>query len=330
MNSATSYAQSAGDYMATITKEFQEIAADGWDYTSAVAHGKSARKVENRRKEVLAANTDAQEKIKKMGAFEGDKSLRDSTLAFLKLSYHVINFDYGKIVDMEAISEESYDAMDAYLTAQEKAGEKLKEAGKRIEAEQKKFAAAHNIKLINSEDKLSAKLEEADKVFSYYNRVYLIFFKSYKEEGYVLDALNKHNINIAKGHADSLGKYSTHGLKYLDTVQAFKGDNTLKTACVTLLTFYKSEATDKASVLLNFSAKEEGFYKIKAAFDSKPKNSRTQADVDEYNKAVNDFNEATNEYNALNQQLNAKRAEFLNQWNEIVSNFLDKQVPKRK
>src|SRR3954468_3309133 len=94
MNVAFSaFSQSAGEYLEKVSKEFKDISADMWDYTSAVAHGKSARKVENRRKEVLKSNMDAQNKIKSMGAFEGDKAFKDSVLAFLKLSYNVINYD---------------------------------------------------------------------------------------------------------------------------------------------------------------------------------------------------------------------------------------------
>lgn len=330
LDSARSYAQSAAEYMQSITNEFQNVAADTWDYASAVAHGKSARKVENRRKEVLGTNMDAQKKIQKVGAFEGDKSLRDSAVAFLKLNYHVVNFDYGKIVDMEEIAEESFDAMEAYLTAQERASQKLKEAGEMIEAEQKLFAVAHNINLLETKDKVSTKLEEAGKVFAYYNRIYLVFFKSYKEEGYMLDAQNKNNISGLKENAEALGKYSEEGLKYLDTVQAYKDDKSLKIACENLLKFYKSEGTEKAPVIINFSMNKENFLKIKTAFAAKSQSSRTKADVDEYNNAVNNFNKAADEYNTLNQQLNARRSELLSKWNETVSNFLDKQVPKRK
>ena len=70
-----------GKYMETIGKEFDDISADMWDYTNSVAHGKSARKVENRRKEVLGSIKDAQKRIGKMSDFDGDKSLRDSVLS---------------------------------------------------------------------------------------------------------------------------------------------------------------------------------------------------------------------------------------------------------
>jgi hypothetical protein len=45
--------------------------------------------------------------------WKGDRSFRDTTVAYLKLLYIVFNEDYGKIVNMEEIAEQSYDAMEA-------------------------------------------------------------------------------------------------------------------------------------------------------------------------------------------------------------------------
>jgi len=295
-----------------------------------VAHGKSARKVENRRKEVLNINMDAQKKIQKAGDYEGDGSLRDSVLSYLKMSYYIINHDYGKIVDMEEISEQSYDAMEAYITAQEKAHQKLEVAGDMMETEQKIFAASHGITLIENKDKIEKKLETAGKVFSYYNRLYLVFFKSYKQEAYMMDALNKNDINGLKQNTDALGKCSDEGLKYLDTAKAYNGDNTVRMSCKEVLTFYKTEATDKCPVIIDFLVKKENFNKIKDAFNAKSQNARTKADVDEYNKSVADMNKASGEYNTINQELNSKRSLLINKWNETVASFLDKQVPKNK
>src|ERR1035437_4284377 len=180
----SNFAQTAGDYLEKVSKEFKDISADMWDYTSAVAHGKSARKVENRRKDVLKSIKDAQTKIKNMGAFEGDKTLKDSVLSYLKLSYNVINYDYAKIVDMEEIAEQSYDAMEAYLLAQEKANEKLNASSDMVDGQYKAFAGLHDIKLIEGDDKIEKKLKIAGQAFKFYNVSYLIFFKSYKQEAY--------------------------------------------------------------------------------------------------------------------------------------------------
>lgn len=326
----SSFAQTAGDYLEKMSKEFKDISADMWDYTSAVAHGKSARKVENRRKDVLKSNMDAQSKIKSMGAFEGDKILKDSVLSYLKLSYNVINYDYAKIVDMEEISEQSYDAMEAYLLAQEKANEKLKASSEMLDVQYDAFAAKHNITLVDKEDKIEKNLRIAGVAFKYYNVAYLIFFKSFKQEAYMIDALNKNDVNALKQNADALSKTADEGLKKLDTLRAFKGDNTLKVTSKDLLTFYKKEATTKIPILVNYAVKKENFDKIKAKMDAKDPKSRTKEDVDTFNTAVNDFNKASNEYNTVNNELNTSRTNLLNKWNDAVTNFMDKQVPKKK
>ncbi|HLC84119.1 MAG TPA: hypothetical protein VJI69_09830 [Bacteroidia bacterium] len=328
--SISGVAQNAGAYLDKMSKEFKDISADMWDYTSAVAHGKSARKVESRRKDVLKSNMDAQSKIRSMGAFDGDKTLKDSVLAFLKLSYNVINYDYAKIVDMEEIAEQSYDAMEAYLLAQEKANEKLNASGEMLDAQYSAFAAKNNITLVDKEDKIDKNLKVAGLAFKYYNVVYLIFFKSYKQEAYMIDALNKNDVNGLKQNADALSKAADEGLAKLDTLKAFKGDNTLKVSCKELLTFYKKEATAKIPTIVNFAVKKENFDKIKTAMDAKDPKSRTKEDIDGFNAAVNDFNKASNEYNTVNNELNTNRTNFLNKWNDAVSRFMDKQVPKKK
>ena len=220
-----SFAQkNAGDYLNTMSKEFEDISNEMWDYTSSVAHGKSARKVENRRKDVLKAILDAQKRIGKMSDFEGDKALRDSVLSFLKLDYYVINDDYAKIMDMEELAEQSYDLMEAYMTAQQIAGEKLDKASEMVNEQVKLFAGLHNVKLVDSKDKTSRNLEIAGKAFAYYNKIYLIFFKSYKQEAYMIDALNKGDVNGLKQNLDALAKTAAEGLQKLDTMKAFKGD----------------------------------------------------------------------------------------------------------
>ena len=315
--------------MDVIGKEFMDISADMWDYTSSVAHGKSARKVEKRRKEVLGSIQDAQKRINKMPDFEGDKSYRDSVLSFLTLDYNVLNNDYSKIVDMEEVAEQSYDAMEAYLTAQEMAGAKLEAAGKMMNAQERVFAGLHNVKINESKDQTSKKLEAASKVFKYYNRIYLIFFKSNKQEAYLLDALKRNDVNAVKQNMDALAKASVDGLLRIDSVKAFNGNLSLKMTVKECLTFYKTESTTKAQPIINFSVKKESFEKIKAAFGSKSESSRTKADVDEYNKAISEFNKAVNEANAINQEMDNKRTALINKWNQNVTAFMDKEVPKK-
>jgi hypothetical protein len=320
----------AVEYLSYINDQHRGIMSDYLSYSSAVAHGKSARKVENRRQTLMSGVKDATKKVSAMPPFKGDKSLRDSTVSFLKFFYLVLNDDYGKILNMEEIAEQSYDAMEAYLLAQEIAGQKLKEADDRVELVVKEFAAKNNITLNNSgNDQLVKKFEAASEANAYYRVLYLIFFKSNKQDLYLMEALGNKNVNALEQNMNTLNTYADEGLKKLDTIKAFKGDRTLINSCRQALQFYKNEAA-KMSVASAYLLKEENFNKVKKAFDSKKESDRKQEDVDTFNKAVNEFNKAVNEFNAVNNQLNSGRSNAVDNWNKTVAAFLEKHVPKYK
>ena len=61
---AQSYS-SASEYMEAIGIEYKEIKKDTWDYTRAVAHNKSGRKIDKRRQELLSTISKAKAKVKK-------------------------------------------------------------------------------------------------------------------------------------------------------------------------------------------------------------------------------------------------------------------------
>src|SRR5688572_31091285 len=158
-----------GQYMEHIGKANQVLTEKYLLYLSGMSHGKSARKVEKRRLEVVKAISDTRYEIMGMPPYKGERTLKDTTVAYLKILNSVFNEDYGKIVNMEEIAEQSYDLMEAYMLAQEKANEKLQHASVRQEEMQKQFAAKHNIKLIESESVSDAKMKVAGNVMKHYN-----------------------------------------------------------------------------------------------------------------------------------------------------------------
>ncbi len=96
-----------------------------------------------------------------------------------------------------------------------------------------------------------------------------------------------------------------------------------------MLDFYIFEADKKVGMLIDFYLKKEKFDKLKTAMDQKGKNP-TEADVNEFNAAVNDFNKASASFNAINNELNNKRNANLENWNNAVAKFLDRNVSKKK
>lgn len=318
----------AGDYMEYIGKEHRKTMEDYMAYASSVAHSKSAKKMETKRKELIATVNGAINRIKAMPPFNGDKTYKDSSLAFFKLYSQVLNEDYTNIVNLEEIAEESYDAMEAYWEAQDQANTKLENASDRLGDLQEVFAEANGINLIHSKDELKSKLQEAGKVHGYYRKIYLIFFKALKQEAYLLDAGNMKDISGMEQNISSLAKVSAEGILKLDSMATFKGDKTLKDACKQYLVFTGDASKLKYPVLIDFLVKEDQWIKTKEAFDKIPQAKRTKADIDSFNKGVNEYNAAVNKSNTNNNALNTSRSRSVDNWNKVSQDFLNRHVPK--
>lgn len=322
-------AQNPVQYMDKINNEFAKISEETWDYTRAVAHNKKARQIEGQRRQMLNANRNGLNRIKNLPAFNGSTAYRDSTVRYLELSYAVLNNDYSKIVDMEEISEQSYDAMEAYMMAQQLANDRLEAAFDIAVAAHERFAAENNITLINKETETGEKLEKASEVFKFYNEIYLVFFKPYKQEVYLIEAQSKGDINGVKQNQESLSKLSKEAKVKLKAIKPYRNNTTLKAACDNVMDFYSMEADTKVPLLVDFFLKKEKFDKLKTAMDKKGGNP-SAAEVNEFNAAVAEYNKASNDYNKINAELNGKRASVLESWNNAVAKFLDKNVSKKK
>jgi hypothetical protein len=299
-------------------------------YMSEAAHGNRARKIEKRRAEIVTAIRQALSDANRLRPYKGDASLRDAFKVYWDILLKVFNEDYSKIVNMEEIAEQSYDAMEAYLLAQEKAEEVLGKAHDKVEIAVDDFAARNNITLNQTETKMSKKVRQVGEVNHYYHELYLIFFKSYKQEAYVIDAYNRKDINSIEQNKGTLIRFADEGLVKLDTIKAFKGDGSLVNNCRKVLAFHKIEAEKYIPGMSDYLLKSDEFEKIKKTFDSKPQSKRTQADVDAYNKAVNEMNDAVNKSNKALQAQNAESNKALEGWNQAVKNFMDRHVPKGK
>lgn len=320
--------ENAGEYMGFISKANEELTATYLSYLSAVAHNR-AKKVEKRRMDVLTAISETRYKIQGMPPWKGDRSYRDSTVSYMKLLNHIFNDDYAKIVNMEEIAEQSYDLMEAYMMAQQKVSEKLEQASSRQQEMQKQFAAKYNITLVNSEDDLERKNKVASALMKHHDDIYLVFFKPFKQEVYLTEAVNKKNVIAIEENRNAMKKYAEEGLTKLKDLRGYNNDPSLILACRKTLDFYKKEA-DQTQTITDFFLTEENFTKIKKAFDTKPAAKRTQADIDAFNKAVGDINKAVDDYNKVNKQMNRDRENLMNEWNKAVKRYLDVYMPVQR
>ncbi len=324
----TQDAVSATDYLTLINHEYNSLSKDLMSYISAVNHGKSARKVEKRRTELVLQTQESERAIRKLRPFNGNSQLRDSIARYFQISRIVINEDYGKIVNMEEIAEQSYDAMEAYLLAKEKAGEKIASAYNAADIEYRAFAEANKIRIVEGDSKLGQRLKEAAIVNDYHSEIYLLFFKSYKNEAYLLDAMNKESVGAIEQNRNALKTSASQDRVALGKIPPFKGDGNLKKATQDILAFYELEVGIQTEKIVDFYLAKERFEKAKKTFDAISETKRTQQDIDQYNKAINDFNNKVDESNQVHEELNKKRSLLLKNWNTASQNFLDKYTPR--
>lgn len=319
----------AGSYLTYIGVEYEKIAKEQWDYMKAMGRGRGDKVVEKRRNDLLQAIAESKRVISRMPPFNKSTSLRDTIVSFLRVSQIVINEDYAKIVDMEEVAEQSYDLMEAYLLAKEKAQEKFTEAAERVSDEQDRFVAENNIIFANEgeESKLSKRMRVANDVFEYHNKVYLLFFKPYKQEAYLFEALEKGDVNSIEQNRNALLNYSMDNLEVVKLHADFKQDATLSTACREALNFYMFEAEKQVPQLIEFYTVKDKFEKIKKSFDAIKPNERKKNDIDVYNSAVNEYNAASKKFNEVSAKTNDLRKKALDNWNKKSSAFFQNHMP---
>ncbi len=317
-----------GAYMTALSNAHLEMNKKYLAYVSAAAHGKRAKKIEKMRKETLESIENSRMKTIDLPYYKGDNSLRQSSIDYIQLCYKVFNEDYANIVNMEEIAEQSFDEMQAYLLLKEKTNEKLSEAGARLSADTKAFATKYNVKIIDTKDELSDKMDMAGKVSHYNNQVYLLFFKCYWQYSELAKAIESKKISDIEQKRNSLLRYAEEGFRSLDTTKPFNGDNSLINACRQVLTYYKKTAENDISKIGDFLLKSEAFEKQKKIMEQK--NNHTKEEVDAYNKAVADINKAAQSYNQINQQMYATYNQVLENWNEAERVFNDTHTPHYK
>src|SRR6185503_5273988 len=319
-----------GSYMNAISSAQLDMNKTYMAYISASAHSSRKRKIEKLRLQTVDNIVICQNTINNLAPYKGDNSLRQSSINYVQLCYKVFNDDYAHIVNMEDITERSYDEMQAYLLLQQATNDTLEMAISRMKKAEQAFATKYGVTLVDQKTELGDKMEQTDRMGKYRDKVYLLFYKCNWEDGQMIDALNQKNVTKVEQDRSALDKYSIEGLAVLDTMKSFDNDGSLVNACHQALAFYKSEAETEIPKLTDYFLKEENFNKLKTAMDAKSDSQRTQQDVDNYNKAVTDMNNGVNTFNQVNNDLNNGRNNATQTWDATEKNFMDIHTPYYK
>ncbi|MGB1042531.1 MAG: hypothetical protein ACPGU6_03985 [Tenacibaculum sp.] len=317
---------SALDYLNFVSKEQKKITKSMWNYTKAIAHSNNDRSIRGKRKNLLKTVDRAIAKIKRAKGYDGD-TFKNQVINHLSLNRNILNQDYGKVINMKEVAEQSYDLMEAYFLAKKLADEKMEESQNEYEINYYSFATKHKIRIVENETDLSKKMKISGEVFDHYDAMYLSFFKVKINETYLYNAIKSNDINAIQQNTNALNEYAKEGLENLDKIKLYKEDTSLKEINKTIFNHFIDVTENEIPKITNFLILNEDFNKIKKVLDNTPQRKRTQKQIDLYNKKVGELNDGVKTYNDTNAKITQESNALINKLNQVNSNFLAKHIP---
>ncbi len=327
-NCAAQQVGDAGDYLTAIANAQVEMNSRYMQYMSTTAHLLKEKNAVSLRSQVLESIANSQARTTAMPSFAGDNNLKKSSIDYIQIVYNVFNNDFGEIVNLKEIEEQTFNDMQKTILIQEKAAEKLIEASLAITNATIDFAKKYHVDFTSQRDRLTEKLAIAARLNHYHNDVFLIFYKCNWEDGQINKAIEAKKVNDIEQARTALLQYAVEGMHALDGMKNFEGDPSLKYSCRETLNFYKQIAEDDIPRLTDFFIAEDNFNKIKKSFEASDKHSKPE--VAAYNNEVKNYNAVANRYNQVNNFIISNRRLVLHNWDATEKIFADTHMPYYK
>ena len=304
--------KNAGDYNNYIMKEMAVAVQKNFEYISFSVHlptgeaglptGQAGSDefelLESKRKEVMEQILLSKEKIKRMPPLDNDTRLRDEAVETLLEYQHAFELDYKEIIGLKKRSKDSFEAMEAYWKAEDKAEQKVIKATTRLRKAQQVYASKNNMKVVaGKEDALEKKMAKISAVNNYWRDIYLQFFKVSKEYDLLWEILSREKAEPLDQQRKQVLKVVESVLPALKSKPDYHGDTEFRDQTINLLEYYQQVA-------------KTDFSKIVDVLSQKP----TQEDIDLVNSIIN--------------KCNADHERLVYNWNIASQDLFKKNVDK--
>jgi hypothetical protein len=259
------------------------------EYIVQTVHNDNFEEVENRRLQVLGQIEVAITKLESLEKFNKEDNMRDEALAVFKLYKKSYSEDFSEINLLKQDREGSFEDMERYFQAQDKAEKAIYEASDRLHEAQRAFAETHKMTIEEAEkDETMSIIANVNK---YGRDVFLEYFKVSKLNGACLDALNEQNADKLEENRLLLLKGTEEAYSNLKNIVAYKNDEDYKNKAMAYVAYNKLFATKDLATLVTVLGNNE----------------RTNEDVETYNKIIAQYNQdATDlleQFNSANMKL---------------------------
>jgi hypothetical protein len=263
------------DYNNYIMKEMTVAVQKNFEYISFNVHSDEFELLETKRREVTEQIIQSKEKIKSMPPLDGDSRLRDEAAEALNEYQRAFELDYREIIGLKKKSKDSFEAMEAYWKAEDKAEEKVNKATTRLRKAQQAYATKNNMKVVDGkgDNELEQKMAKITAVNNYWRDIYLQFFKVSKEYDQLWDLLSKEKAEPLDHQRKQVIKTVDGVLPVLKAKTSYNGDIEFRDQTIDLIEYYQQVA-------------KTDFAKIVEVLKKKP----TQEEIDLVNAIINKCN----------------------------------------
>jgi len=265
-----------GDYNNFIMKEVSSTVQKNFEYISLSIHSEDYDQLEKKRKEVVDGIADARVHVREMPPLEGDTKLRDEAVDVLNEYKMAFELDFKSILNLKRKSKDSYEAMEAYFEAQDKAEEKVNKATLKLRKAQRAYAEKNNMEIVDSksDDVLERKMNKIIEVNDYWRSIFLIYFKVSKQYDKMWDALSEQKAVPLSHQRDLTLKLIDQLMPAFKAKPDFHGDSEFRDQTINMVEYYQKVA-------------QFDFSKI---IDALNKKSMGHKDVEEINSIISKCN----------------------------------------
>jgi hypothetical protein len=291
--------KNAGDYNNFIMKEMTATVRKNFEYISFSVHSEEYDQLEAKRSDVVREINKSKESIRKMPPLEGDTRLRDVSVEVLEEYKNAFELDYKSIIGLKRKSKDSYESMEIYFEAQDKAEEKVNKATEKLRKAQHVYAEKNNMKVVDtkSDDSLEVKMKRVVAVNNYWRGIFLDYFKVSKEYDMLWDILPQQKASAISRQREQVLKTIDQIVPKLKALPDFNKDVEYRDQTIAIVEYYRKAAS-------------EDFQRIIEVLGKK---SLQQKDVDEINGIINkcnaDHERLTYNWNLASQDLFRKNVD---------------------
>lgn len=320
--------KSPNDYIFYIKNEEINITKSTWKYTSATAL-KDWKKIDATRKQLIRDIQSAKKKISKIkNGYDGDVEYKNQIIQYLDLCEKNLNEEYDKIINLQDLKDQSYDAMEAFMQLDDFINAKLDSENEKVDLAYKSFALKHNIELVETESEWSKKIKIYNEVSNYHTAIYLIYFKVNFTDNNLTSAIQNADMGSIQQNTNALIQYAEEGLSQIKTIDSYNGDYSVINSANKVLEFYKKQAEEYVPKMVSFLMFYDKFENTRKIFESKSEKDRTQEEENNYNTIIKELDKEIATIKKINFKNIIDKSAVLLHWNSIGDDFIARHIPK--